>query len=141
MSDFTLLIEADPAPEVMSVIENGLDAYDLSRAGPIKYAPLTIVARATDGSALGGLRGTLGGGWLYVQSLFVVEEHRGRGLGRSLMERAEGEALRQGHPRVFLNTLSYQSPEFYERMGYTTFAVLEDSPPPHSRVFLRKDLA
>ncbi len=140
MDGFTCTIEADPSPESIAVLEQGLDEYDRVEAGPITYTPLTILGRADDGTVVGGLRGTLGGGWLFVLTLWVSPDHRRRGLGSALLKKAEKEALSQDLPRVFLNTLSYQAPCFYERNGYTTFAVLEDAPAPHSRIFYRKDL-
>jgi hypothetical protein len=38
-----------------------------------------------------------------------------------------------------LDTFSFQAPEFYRRMGYEVFGVL-DYPPDHKRIFLKKQL-
>ncbi|MEM7246830.1 MAG: GNAT family N-acetyltransferase [Acidobacteriota bacterium] len=141
MSEITCTIETDPRPEDIDVIEQGLETYDREHAGPLSYDPLTLLARDSEGTVIGGLRGTVGGGWMYVLSLWVAPEHRGRGLGAQILREAEAEALRLDLPRVFLNTLSWQAPGFYEKQGYETFAVLEDAPPPHSRIFYRKNLA
>ena len=37
-------------------------------------------------------------------------------------------------------TFSFQAPDFYQKLGYTTFAQLENFPPGRSRLFMRKKL-
>ena len=138
--DVHCAVEDTPDEGTLRAIEDGLESYDRDQVGPVAYDPLVVTGRAADGSLLGGLTGTVGGGWLYVLHMWVHPDHRGRGLGSSLLRRAEEESLRRDCPRVFLNTLSYQAPVFYERNGYTVFAELEVAPPPHRRIFYRKDL-
>lgn len=50
-----------------------------------------------------------------VKSLAVAEEHRGRGIGRALVEAALREATRLGITRLFALT---REPEFFARLGY-----------------------
>jgi GNAT superfamily N-acetyltransferase len=141
VDEFACTIEESPGDECLVAIERGIEAYDRDQGRPDEIRALTVVGRSRDGTLVGGLTGTVGGGWLYVYQLSVAPEYRGQGLGRALLETAERETLQQGCPRVFLNTLSYQAPVFYERCGYTVFAELDETPAPHSRVFYRKDLA
>ena len=56
------------------------------------------------------------------------------------MEMIEAEAARHGSINVYLNTFTFEAPEFYKKLGYTVFAELKDFPPGHSRLFLRKTL-
>lgn len=44
----------------------------------------------------------------------------------------------RGCTRAHVDTFSYQAKPFYERHGYEVFAVLDDDPPGHERIFLRK---
>ena len=57
------------------------------------------------------------------------------------MAAIEGEGARHGSTNVYLNTFSFEAPEFYKKLGYTVFAELEDFPPGHKRMFLRKQLS
>ncbi len=51
-----------------------------------------------------------------IRSLAVAEEWKGRGLGRTLVEKALEEARDLGVKRVF--TLTYV-PEFFEKLGFS----------------------
>ncbi len=53
---------------------------------------------------------------------------------------AEQEALARGCRNVLVDTMSFQAPGFYRRLGYEEFGVLEGFPGPHSRHFFRKSL-
>jgi GNAT superfamily N-acetyltransferase len=79
-------------------------------------------------------------GWCHIDLLWVREDLRGRGLGRRLMDHAEKEALSRGAKGVYLDTFSFQAPEFYTRLGYETFGMLPDFPPGHERHFMVKHL-
>jgi hypothetical protein len=41
---------------------------------------------------------------------------------------------------MYLDTLSVQAPEFYQKLGFTRFAELEDFPDEVSKIFFRKRL-
>ncbi len=51
------------------------------------------------------------------------------------------EAARRGCRYAWLDAFSFQARGFYEKLGYTVLGTLEDSPPGHSRYFLKKNLA
>ncbi|RNM14334.1 GNAT family N-acetyltransferase [Nocardioides pocheonensis] len=54
-----------------------------------------------------------------VQSVFVVPEHRGRGLGSTLVETAAEHAVRLGAARVTVHS-SRQAVPLYERLGFAS---------------------
>jgi amino-acid N-acetyltransferase len=51
-----------------------------------------------------------------IRSLAVLEEFKGAGIGRLLIEKAEGVLTEEGVREVFVLTLN---PGFFGRMGYT----------------------
>lgn len=73
--------------------------------GEARYAPLRIFVREDDGLVAGLVGGTYWR-WLHVESLWVREPHRGRGLGTELMTRAEAEAVVRGCEAAYLDTYS-----------------------------------
>ena len=116
-----------------------LVAYNERHAGPSHYEPLAIRLRdSTTDRILGGLWGQLYYDWLFVELLFIPEEHRRRNIGSDLMSRAETVAREKRCVGVWLDTFSFQAPEFYRKLGYEAFAALSDYPTGSRRVFFRK---
>lgn len=89
---------------------------------------------------LGGLWGATGYGYLHVDMLIVPDAMRGQGLGSKLMRQAEEEARRRGCRGSYLETFDFQARGFYEKAGYSVFGQLDDTPPGHTRYFMKKKL-
>ena len=67
-------------------------------------------------------------------------ELRGRGYGHRLLTVAEDEARKRGAKNVYLDTFSFQVPDFYKQHGYQVFGELQNFPPGHQRYFFTKQL-
>ena len=62
------------------------------------------------------------------------------GYGTALMERGEQVAREQDCDVVFLNTMTFQAPGFYAKLGYSVFGELADVPRGHRRLWFCKRL-
>lgn len=78
--------------------------------------------------------------WVFVELLAVGEDGRGKGIGGQLMARLEGEARARLMDGIWLDTFSFQAPEFYRRLGYTEFGRIEGYPDNEARHFFFKRL-
>ena len=76
----------------------------------------------------------------YVDTLWVDEAYRGKGLGSKLLDDAEADAKAKGCYLIHLDTFDFQSKEFYVKRGYEVFGQLEDCPKGHCRYYLKKRL-
>jgi GNAT superfamily N-acetyltransferase len=103
------------------------------------FVDVSYVLKDDSGQVMGGINATLYC-WniLYIDVLYVDEAHRGKGLGRLLLERAEREAKALGGYMSHLDTFDWQAKAFYEKLGYVIFGVLEDCPRGHTRHYLKK---
>jgi GNAT superfamily N-acetyltransferase len=138
---YQITLEQSASVEDRAVIGNGLARFGDALFAGTSVTDVAVFVRDEAGAIVGGVIGNYGSfEWLYVDVLWVGEELRGQGYGSRLMEMIEAEAARHGCRNVYLNTFSFQAPAFYEKLGYTVFAELEDFPPGHSRLFLRKKL-
>ena len=64
-----------------------------------------------------------------VHDLAVLDGHRGRGLGRGLLEAIEAEARRRGAAKITLEVLEGNGPAraAYERFGFTEYRLDGDA--------------
>jgi GNAT superfamily N-acetyltransferase len=65
-------------------------------------------------------------GILYVDVLYVNENHRLKKLGSVLLQKVENEAQNMGATLAHLDTLDFQAKDFYIKQGYEVFGVLEN---------------
>lgn len=129
-----------PDDSVWDVVGWGIHHYNEQQAGNTQHKQLCFVLRAPDQEIVGGLIGSTYWNWFYIDLLFVKEELRGLGYGHRLLENAEEEARKRGAKNVYLDTFSFQAPEFYKRHGYQVFGELSNFPAGHQRYFFTKNL-
>ncbi len=129
----------DPKDEHWQAILKPLHAYNLEKAGPSKTEPIALILRDTEhGEGLGGLYGHAYWDWLYIDLLFVPEPARRQGIGSELLARAESFARAKHCVGIWLDSFTFQAPDFYRKHGYEAFGTLDHYPNEESRVFLRK---
>src|SRR5216683_1676674 len=109
-----LSIEKNPAWEDRDRVDDGLGAYNAAFLRDNSYDYFGIFVRGDAGAIRAG-------------------------IGRGLLEEAERRGAGLGCHSVWLDTFSFQAPEFYRKLGYREFARL-DYPPDHQRIFLKKPL-
>lgn len=129
-----------PEESVWGIIGRGVGSYNEQQAGENKFQRLCFALHAPDQEIVGGVLGELYWDWLYIDLLWVKDDLRGRGFGRRLMTIAENEARQHGAKNVYLDTFSFQAPDFYKKLGYEVFGELPDYPAGHQRFFLTKQL-
>jgi len=140
-STYNIALEAEPKASDMSAIVKGLAEFNQLHTGGATPEYLLATVRNEQGAVVGGLLGATYLGWLQIYSVWLPDNLRGRNYGTELMAIAEGEALRRGCARVFLETYSFQALPFYEKCGYTVFSRLPDFPPGGARYALTKNLS
>jgi GNAT superfamily N-acetyltransferase len=136
-----IALPPDPAGALREEIFARLTAFNERIVGKDNHASLLVTARDAAGDLAGGLTGDTYWGWLSIAILWVREDCRGEGIGTRLVRAAEEGARARGCRRAHVDTMDFQAPGFWERMGYRLFGVLDDLPEGHSRRFYWKDLA
>ena len=137
--DCTLQVSDSADDDIRKSIASALIQYNVKLAGPGQQRPLVVAIRDHGNVVIGGLWGATGYGWLYTQMLLIPEALRGQGLGRSIMRRAEQQALGRGCHAAWVDT-QFGAKGFYESLGYQCFGELSDYPPGFARTFLKKSL-
>jgi GNAT superfamily N-acetyltransferase len=120
-------------------ILKGLVDYNRQKAGKQSgWHTVAVVLNDSRGKVLGGLSGWTGWSWMYVELFWLPEELRRQGHGRKLLALAEKEARKRGCIGMYLNTASFQAPDFYPKLGFKPYGVIDDFPPGHKTYFLVK---
>lgn len=145
-SDVSIALTAMPLAADVAYIEQQIrqfnDAHSVGHRTlrPIGKDPLAVFLRDATGQMVGGLVGATYWGWLYIDDLWIAEAYRSQGHGRTLMQRAEVEAVRRGCTKAHVRTWSFQARGFYERLEYSVVGALDDYPPGETLYWLSKVL-
>lgn len=103
------------------------------------FAPEPITIQLADaGHIIGGIAGSTNWDWLYIELLAIESRYRGQGYAKDLVISAEEMAQERGCVGSWVDTFTFQAPEFYRKLGYEQFGELPNYPGKESRVFLRK---
>lgn len=106
-------------------------------------APFGLVAYEKN-KLIGSIVGKIYFDWLHVDLIWVDDSEQRKGIGTRLMDMAAEKALEMGLHGIEVWTQSWQAPEFYRKLGYDEFAVIDDFGPGRKRHafrrYLKKDL-
>ncbi|MBT3711842.1 MAG: GNAT family N-acetyltransferase [Anaerolineae bacterium] len=138
--EYKLVHIEKPEEGAWGVIGGGLSAFNIKQVGDNNFERLCYAIRNDEDEIVGGILGEIYWGWLYVDLLWVKDKLRGQGCGHQLLEKLEDEARQRGAKHAYLDTFSFQVPDFYKDHGYQVFGELDNFPPGHQRYFFRKEL-
>ena len=122
------------------VIGGGISEFNKQQAGDDEGKNLCFVLQTPDQEVVGGVIGATFWDWLYIDLMWIREDLRGQGYGHLLLTRAEEEGRQRGAKNSYLDTFSFQAPDFYKKHGYQVFGELKGFPAGHQRYFLTKQL-
>lgn len=123
-----------------NIIFKGLLEYNLARIEDKNPRDLGIYLQDEAGQKIAGLIGNTHGNWLLIKFLWVSEELRGQNIGSNILSQGENIAKERGCKYSFLDTFSFQAPEFYKKHGYKEAFVLENYPIVGKRYYFTKTL-
>ncbi len=119
-----------PAPEDVEAVRAGMRAYELSVLPELpdeaEDVAVHAFARADDGALIGGVLANVFWDGVEIDTLWVADGSRRQGVGAARVRAVEEDARRRGAVIAHLKTV--MAKDFYERLGYTVFGVLEDRP-------------
>jgi ribosomal protein S18 acetylase RimI-like enzyme len=131
-------IESSSDPVMQKLIAN-IDQENNERFGEYPFEMFSYKATDQD-KIIGGVAGYIGWNWLYIDILWVDKSHRQQKLGSRLMQTAEDLARNKGIPAAFLGTAEFQSPQFYQKLGYQEYGIRYDLPPGYKCYSMKKSI-
>ena len=130
----------NPTKQEIEYVRDALTRFNNEHVGEDGHTPLYFTEYDSDGNVIGGILGGTYWGWMYIDILWVHEEHRKQGIGSRLLAAAEKEAVLRGCHHVHVDTMSWQAPAFYQKHGYEVIGILPDIPRGHRKYLLQKAL-
>ena len=92
-------------------------------------------------SVIGGLFATTQFSWLRIDIVATKEDKRRQGVGRALLLRAEEIARERGCRYAFTDTMDYQAPIFWEKVGFSVAGEIDDwDSHGHRKFYFTKEL-
>ena len=107
-----------PAASDLSAVDAGIDQHNLAVDELHNVRRLAVFGRDRHGEVQGGAVGRTWGLCCELLQLWVAQDVRGQGVGSELMDGFEQDAIRRGCSLVYLETFTFQAPEFYQKRGY-----------------------
>jgi len=144
MKNITTETLFDPSLENLSIVNQGLHAFNLAQLGEeiiSIYFKVLVIAKDQEGSIIGGIHGELYWEWLHIDTLWVDEQYREQGIGSDLLKQIEASAVSKGFYGCHLETTDFQAMEFYRKNGYEIFGELDGKPKGHTWFYMKKRLS
>lgn len=132
----------NPPKNIKDLIYNGLKAFNLKHLPDQPVHSVACVAEDPGDNFLGGLTGQIFTNTLFVEFLWLDENHRSAGIGSTLMAEVERQAKQCGVTDIYLDTYSFQAPDFYAKLGFKEVGRYTGFPTEGvDKIFLQKKIA
>lgn len=124
----------------IQILTDGISEYAKLKKGHLPIEPFAFFIKDENDLIQGGCNGNVGYGCVYIDQLWVAEALRGKGYGTQLMKLAEDFGKEKGCVSAAVNTMDWEAPEFYKKLGYRIEFERQGLSKNSIYYFLRKDL-
>ncbi|WP_240474962.1 GNAT family N-acetyltransferase [Rheinheimera baltica] len=124
MSNFT----EDNSSEFADQAKQKIAEFNAQHWDASKRQALGLKQLNAFGELVAALAGRTFGNWFYLESFWLAETERGKGIGSAMLASAEAMAKARGCRFVVLDTVEFQAKPFYQRHGYQVKWVQQDYP-------------
>jgi len=117
----------------------GLAGYNHEHMGTQRLKGVAVSLKER-GKIVGGIVGQIWTTVLFIQWFWIDQKMRGQDHGTKLIAAIEDEARRLGATRSYVDTMSFQAPDFYRSCGYEEFGAIDGYPGGVTRHWFTKSL-
>ena len=129
----------NPTDEQAAAIECGLDEHS-ARVASVRSATPVRAVYVESGQVVAGITAAAYWGKLHIGILWVHPDYQSKGFGSRLMDWAEERGRELGCTSALVDTMSFQAPGFYAKLGYRQFGLSEGYEGGASRHYFEKEL-
>jgi ribosomal protein S18 acetylase RimI-like enzyme len=135
------IVSEDGHGAIAKFLDTSIKAWSDRVVGPARRQWYSYAAQTPNGDICGGVACYIYRDVLLVDTLWLDDAFRGRGLGSQLMDMAERRGREEACAFAFLDTMNWQARPFYEKRGYRVFHEFQMEGGKYTRFYMRKDLA
>lgn len=138
-----LKIQYSASDDEMIKVWNGIIEYNKTTGPMLAYPPyerLSILLKNENNDIVAGILSKIYLKSNFVEVFWIDESIRRMGFGSKLLSEIERISKDKGCSFIHLDTFSFQALGFYQKMGYSMFATLDDYPDDIKRYYLKKFL-
>lgn len=121
------------------ILRNGVLEFNQKIIGEIP-SEYSVFAKNRGNEIIGGAKVYVHSQSIYIDILWVAEEHRQKSIGTKILSKVENEALKRNIPCSTVDTFDFQAEDFYLKNGYLRIGVIPKFIEGHDRIFLKKEL-
>ncbi|CAH9049949.1 hypothetical protein PSECIP111951_00524 [Pseudoalteromonas holothuriae] len=138
-----IILSTSPTQTQLAAIHQGIADFNapfLPNDTPHGTGHKFVITAQNGDEIIGGLQASIVWSHCVLELLWVNESARGSGLGSQLMQQLEVFAHEHKLHQIRTETLDFQAKPFYEKLGFSVYGILENTPPEHTSYFLVKHL-
>jgi GNAT superfamily N-acetyltransferase len=135
-----VLFTADHTSEFAELAKQKIAEFNALHWDASQRQQLGLKLEDENGNLMAALAGRTFGHWFYLESLWLDEKVRGKGVGSQILQEAETIAKARGCSFVILDTLDFQARPFYQRHGYQVQWTQTNYPYTGAKHFMTKHL-
>jgi ribosomal protein S18 acetylase RimI-like enzyme len=124
----------DACPRTQKFIDEGFYSHETGETGVTRIL-FCLTAHDDMDKLLAAAKGHSCAGALYIKEIIVKQGQRGKGIGRAMMDDIIALAKERNCQTIWVDTLAYQAPAFYEKLGFRESGRVTGYRGPHDRVF------
>lgn len=104
--------------DVEEIMREDLVAYETAHGIDVNYKPFCLVLRGENQEVYGVLNAFTAFAEVYIDDMWVHQQHRKRGYGKMLLQTLEDQFEGKGFNNINLVTSAFQAPDFYKKCGF-----------------------
>lgn len=104
--------------DVEKIMREDLVAYETAHGIDVNYKPFCLVLRGENQEVCGVLNAFTAFAEIYIDDMWVHQQHRHKGYGRMLLQTLEEQFQGKGFNNINLVTSAFQAPGFYKKCGF-----------------------
>lgn len=122
-------------------IKKNMDEYDRRFLPEENIREINFIVRNASNEKIAGVLSNTRYATVYINTVWVHEKYRNKGIGRRLIGMVEEKAKGMGCVLSALGTWeSFHAREFYEKLGYKVISISRNSPEGQTGYWFNKDL-